>query len=345
MSAARDLVMEAFRTEEHGLDWRAGLAGALASVGPLAIGLASGEAALGLIAAIGGLNVALCVPAAGLRSRLWWGSLGALGQVGALALANLVRDHDWAVVAATLLWVSTWALARAAGRAGAITGFATAAVFVVIAGIPASPEPFGERLLWFSLGTVAGLVLMVAARRGPEPSRHPARDALRAVREAGSALRAHAARLGLAVAASTLLYLAIDLEHGYWVPLTTLAILQPGEHATRVRSVQRAAGTLAGAALIVVITLTTHEPWALAAGAAVAAFGLFALDERGYFWLVVLITPTVLFMLSAVDFQGDEIGLERVANSSLGIVIGLAIGELAWRLWPSRPAPSYGQPA
>jgi hypothetical protein len=340
MSTAWDLVSEAFRTEEHGVDWRSGLAGGAATFGPLAIGIASGEAVLGLIGAMGGLNTSLCVPGAGLRSRLWWGSLGAAGAVAAFALANLVRDHDWAVVVATLLWVTAWALARAAGRAGGILGFATAAVFVVLSGVPASPEPFDERLLWFSLGAVGGLVLMVAARRGAEPSKHVARDSLRAVREAvtgpDSALRAHAARLGLAVAAGTLFYLVIDLAHGYWVPLTTLAILQPGEHATRVRSVQRAVGTLAGAALIIAITLTTNEPWALAAGAAVAAFGLFALDERGYFWLVVLITPTVLFMLSAVDFQGDDIGLERVADSSLGILIGLAFGEVAWRLWPSR---------
>jgi len=340
MSAARDLVREAFRTEEHGLEWRAGVAGAVATVGPLAIGIASGDAVLGLIAAIGGLNVSLCVPAAGPRSRLWWGSLAAVSQVAAFALANLVRDHEWALVMATLLWVSGWALVRAAGRAGAILGFATAAVFVILAGIPGSPEPFGERLLWFSLGSMAGVVLMVAARRGPEASGHVVRDSLRAVREAAtgrdSGLRAHAARLGVAVAASTLLYLVLGLAHGYWVPLTALAILQPEERATRVRSVQRAVGTLAGTALIVVITVSTHEPWALAAGAAVAAFGLFALDARGYFWLVALLTPTALFMLSAVEFQGDEIGLERVADSSLGILIGLAFGEVVWRLWPSR---------
>ena len=340
MSAARDLVREAFRTEEHGLEWRAGIAGAVATVGPLAIGIASGEAVLGLIAGIGGLNTSLCVPGAGLRSRLWWGSLAAVSDVAAFALANVVRDYEWAVVVVTLLWVSGWAFARAAGRAGAILGFATAAVFVVLCGIPASPEPFGERLLWFSLGAIAGLVLMVAARSGPEPSKRVVRDSLRAVRQAvtgpDSALRAHAARLGLAVAASTLFYLVIDLAHGYWVPLTTLAILQPEERATRVRSVQRAVGTFAGAGLIIAITFATHEPWALAAGAAVAAFGLFALDERGYFWLVALITPTVLFMLSAVDFQGDDVGLERVADSSLGILIGLAFGEVAWRLWPSR---------
>ncbi len=340
MSAARDLVRDAFRTEARGTNWGAGIAGGVATVGPLAIGIASGEATLGLIAAIGALNTSLCVPGGGLRSRLWWGSLAAAGSVAAFALANLVRDQDWAVVVATLLWVGTWAFARAAGRAGGVLGFATAAVFVVVAGIPVSPEPFGERLLCFSLGVIVSLVLMVSARRGHEHSKHVVRDSLSAVREAvigrDSALRAHAARLGLAVAATTLFYLVIDLAHGYWVPLTTLAILQPEERTTRVRSLQRAVGTLAGAALIIAITLATHEPWALAAGAAVAAFGLFALDERGYFWLVALITPTVLFMLSAVDFQGDEIGVERVADSSLGILIGLAFGEAAWRLWPSR---------
>ena len=271
MSAARDLVREAFRTEEHGLEWRAGIAGAVATIGPLAIGIASGEAVLGLIGGIGGLNTSLCVPGAGLRSRLWWGSLAAVSDVAAFALANVVRDYEWAVVVVTLLWVSGWAFTRAAGRAGAILGFATAAVFVVLCGIPASPEPFGERLLWFSLGAIAGLVLTVAARRGPEPSKRVVRDSLRAVRQAvtgrDSALRAHAARLGLAVAASTLFYLVIDLAHGYWVPLTTLAILQPEERATRVRSVQRAVGTLAGAGLIIAITFATHEPWALAAGA------------------------------------------------------------------------------
>ena len=265
--AARDLVSEALRTEERGLEWRAGIAGSVATVGPLAIGLASGEAVLGLIAAIGALNTALCIPAAGLRARLWWGSAAAVSSVAAFALANLVRDHEWALVVATLLWVSAWALARAAGRPGAILGFATSAVLVVVAGIPASPEPFDQRLFWFSAGAIVALALMVLARGGPESSEHVAADSLRAVRRAitgpGSALRAHASRLGIAVAAATLFYLVIGLEHGYWVPLTTLAILQPEERATQVRSVQRAIGTFAGVVLIVVITLATHEPWAL----------------------------------------------------------------------------------
>jgi uncharacterized membrane protein YccC len=167
-------------------------------------------------------------------------------------------------------------------------------------------------------------------------------DSLVAVRDGlmgDRALWAHAARLSFAVGLGTLLYSALGLEHGYWVALTTLAILQPGEHATRVRVLQRAAGTLGGAAVILLITLATDEGWLLIGCAAVAGFGLYALDHRSYFWLVVLLTPTVLFMLSAVDFQGDDIALERVANSSLGIVVGLLIGELVWQLptiWTTR---------
>ena len=98
MSAALDLVKEAFRTEERELEWRAGIAGAAATIGPLAIGIASSETTLGLIAGIGGLNTSLCIPGAGLRSRLWWGLVAVVSDVAAFTLANFVRDYEWAVV-------------------------------------------------------------------------------------------------------------------------------------------------------------------------------------------------------------------------------------------------------
>jgi uncharacterized membrane protein YccC len=154
-----------------------------------------------------------------------------------------------------------------------------------------------------------------------------------ALRKVGSAmtrdvgLRAHAVRLSVAVGGGSLLYSLADLSHGYWVPLTTLAILQPTEHGTRVRSLQRVAGTLVAADLIVVIPLATDSPWWLVACASITAFLLYAFDERGYFWLVVLLTPTVLLMMSCVD--GDKVALDRVAQTVLGIVIGIVIAETA----------------
>jgi uncharacterized membrane protein YccC len=340
MGVAGDLVQEAFRIEERGIDWRAALAGAVAAIGPLAIGVAIDDVEAILPAALGGLNTALCVPRAGLRPRCWWGSLAVVGGVASVALAGAVGPHTWSLVPVTLVWVGAWGFLRAAGPRGALVGFATSAVFTIFAGIPPTGTPDAEQLLWYAVGASAALALMVYARRQDEPSGHVVRDTLDAVRDHAlrdASLRAHAVRLGGAVAASTVLYRAIDLPHGYWVPLTTLAILQPGEHATQIRAVQRTAGTLGGAVLIIAITLATENKWALVACAAASAFWLYALDERGYFWLVVLLTPTVLLILSVVDFEGETIAAERVANSAIGIAIGLLIGEVAWRIPAARP--------
>ncbi len=329
--ATRALVEEAFRSEEHGVDWRSGAAGAVAAVAPLAVGVGLADAPAGLTAAIGALNAALVVPKAGLRSRVVWGAAFVVAGAGSLMLADAVEPRPWLLVLATLVWIGTLAVLRAAGRVGALAGFAASAVFVVFGGVPPGPETLSTRLLWYALGAVPAAVLLVCARRGPATLPVRGRDVARGLADGlrrDARLRAHALRLGVAVAGATLLERTAALDHGYWVPLTVLAVLQPSERATRVRVVQRAAGTLVGAAMIVAVTSITSERWALVACTSVAAFWLYALDERGYFWLVVLLTPTVLLMLSAADFQGDEIAIERVANSMLGIAIGLAIGEL-----------------
>jgi hypothetical protein len=331
----RELVVEAFAVKERRIDVWSGLAGAIATAVPAAIGVASGDRGAGLIAAIGGLNTALVVPRAGWRSRLWWGSIGAIGGLAGAVLATLATTHTWLLAVVTFAWVASWALLRAAGPRGALVGFAVAAVFVIVAGIPPGRPPLGSRALWFAVGAAAGLALMMAARRGEDPAEPIANATVTAVREGvlrDEALRVHAVRLGLAVALATLLERALKMQHGYWVPLTVLAIVQPAERATEVRSVQRAAGTVVGVAVIIAVTSLTSAVWPLVACTAIASLGLFALDERGYFWLVVMLTPAALLLLSIADFQGFEVGVERTLDSALGIALGLAIGEIAWRL-------------
>lgn len=331
MSANLDIVREAFRTEERGVDWLPGVAGALAAIGPLAIGLAVDEPAAGITAALGGMNVALCVPRSDLRARLWWASIALVGQAVAVMIAGAARNGDVRLILLTVGWVAIWAFFRAAGPAGALVGFANSAVFVIFAGLPTTLS-LGEQVVLFMVGAVAGMALMVIARRRPARSIPSGLDALLSVwsalmRDAG--LQAHAVRLAVAVGVGSLLYRLADLPHGYWVPLTTLAILQPTEHGTHLRSLQRAAGTLAAAGLIVVILWATDRTWSLVVCSAVTALLLFALDERGYFWLVVLLTPTVLLMIGAFGDDGERVALDRLTETVVGIVIGLGIGEIA----------------
>jgi hypothetical protein len=337
---------EAFRVERRGIDVLAGLAGGVASCLPLALGVAAGEPDIGVAACFGGLNAALAVPRGDLRARLGWGTAAALGCGASFALATAVQDSVAASAAVVFVWVGLSAFLRTFGPSGGLTGFVIGAIFVIANGIPAGSLDVGTRTLWFMLGSLLGLVLMVAAHGRDAPSPDAAAPPLgrvlargaRQLRDAiaGDALlRAHALRLASIVAATTLLYQSLDLEHGYWVPLTVLAVLQPEEHASDVRAVQRAAGTLVGTAVIALLTIATGEEWLLIAAQGIAAFLLFALVSRGYFWLVVLITPAALLTVSAVDYQGVAVAAERAAWSALGIVLGLAVAAL-WRLAPHR---------
>jgi hypothetical protein len=341
------LWVEAFRVERRGVDLLAGLAGAVATCTPLALGIAADEPDIAVAASFGGLNAALAVPRGALRERLGWGAGATLLCCVAVALATAVQDSVVGSATVAFAWVGLTPFLRTFGPVGGLTGFVAGAIFVITNGIPAGTLDVGMRVLWFLAGSVAGTLLMVAAyaRDAPPPSR-PAvpladvltRGALQLRRAAtgDGLLRAHALRVAAVVAATTLLYQSLGFEHGYWVPLTVLAVLQPEEHASGVRAVQRAAGTLVGTAVIAMFTIATGEVWVMVAGQGIAAYGLFALHARGYFWLVVMLTPTALLAVSAVDYQGDAVALERAAWSALGILLALAIAELVWRLAPHR---------
>ncbi len=345
----RALWADAFRVQRRGVDPLAGLAGAIASCAPVAIGIATGHAEIGVTACFGGLNGALGVPRGPLRERLGWGLAAALGCLVAVALATLAQPS---VAASVLLALAVVALAtslRTFGPNGGLTGFVTGAIYTITNGIPAGSLDVGARTGWFALGSLLGLVLMVPALAPSSPPASGTQTPLATVLADGArrlaatfrgdaALRAHALRLATLVAVTTLLYRVVDLSHGYWVPLTVLAVLQPDERASRVRALQRGAGTLVGTVVIALLTIATGAQWVLIAGQGVAAFGLFALYARGYFWLVVMLTPTALLTVSAVDYQGAGIALARGGTSAAGIAIGLAIGELFWHLGPRLPA-------
>ena len=248
---------EAFRVERRGIDYRAGLAGGLATSAPLAIGVAVGAPEIGVIACFGGLNAALGVPRGALRDRVGWGAGAALACCASTALATAVQDSTAASVAAASRRRARGVPAhvRARGRPhrlrdqrdlrdherlpGRAAGRRRARA-VVRAGLArAASSSWSPR-------TRATRRRRALARRRSRASSRAAPGSYREAIARDAALRAHALRLGSIVAGTLLLARALELEHGYWIPLTVLAVLQPEEHASSVRAVQRATGTLVG---------------------------------------------------------------------------------------------------
>lgn len=327
---------EVFRVQEREVDWGIAIAGMLAVALPLLIGLAVGEPTLGLLAALGGLNVALVVPGREVSDRWAWGLLCLAGSIVAVALADITQPSIAACVIVTFIWTGAWSTLRVAGKHGALTGFVLGAVFIITNGLPA--QPLGPAVAALAAGGAVALLLMLIAGGGPAPEQGEATwpgvgATLREVRSRVSTrpvLRHHALRIGLTTAASVLAYRLVDLSFGYWVALTVLAILQPDPHASRIRSIQRSTGSFIGILIAAIFVFLSGDPWVLAAAASLMAFALFAMRERSYHWLVMLLTPTALLMVSSVFYSGVGLTGYRVLNTVLGILIALAA---SWLLW------------
>ena len=341
---------EAFERSDDRVRLADAVAGMVATTAPVAVGLAVGRPHVGLVVGLGGLNVALAMGAGRPRTRAPWGLLTMILGALATALATLVHPIAWLSVGLTFLVVGLASLGRIRGREGTLVGFVVSAVFVITNGLSGEATEALARGSEFLLGGALALALMMlagladpvrsaAVGNGGPPDVSAGRSDLRhslellreSMREAPEVVR-HAVIIAATVASTTVLYRALGLEFGYWIPLTALAVLQPDSHASRVRLIQRASGTAVGVLVVLAIVATSASNPVLVVAIAVVSFGLFALRERSYHWLVTLLTPTALLMISTVGFDGDDIVVERIVDTAIGLSVALVVIGVTSRL-------------
>ena len=140
-----------------------------------------------------------------------------------------------------------------------------------------------------------------------------------------SLLFRHALRLAIALAAGYGLLHWIHPEQGYWILLTTLFVCQPNYGATRLKLVQRIAGTLLGLALGWALFDLFPDPRIQALFAVVAGVAFFAWRSTRYTLATAAITLLVLFCFNQVG-DGSGLFLPRLVDTLLGgLIAGLAV--------------------
>lgn len=180
-----------------------------------------------------------------------------------------------------------------------------------------------------------------APPESPVRRRRPRRAEMR-TRSATAILRAnltlrssafrHAVRLAVATAVGAGLYRALDLWHGYWVPLTILFILRPEFGSTFTRGMQRYAGTAVGVVIATVIAAALHPgPYALATITTATAVGMFAFLIANYGLFVVSVTVFIVFMSALGRAPEHAAALHRLIATAIGTTLTLA----AMALWPT----------
>jgi uncharacterized membrane protein YccC len=143
----------------------------------------------------------------------------------------------------------------------------------------------------------------------------------------------HAVRTAVAAVLSYLAARLFGLPEAYWASISTLVVMQSTLGAALPISIQRFAGTLAGA--IVGAGAATWFPGSLVAfGIAVLLIGLLcaALRAERSAYRYASITLAIV-MLVPRPASAWLVATHRFFEVSLGIVVGLALSAV----WPERP--------
>ncbi|WP_187618160.1 FUSC family protein [Paraburkholderia sp. UCT2] len=138
----------------------------------------------------------------------------------------------------------------------------------------------------------------------------------------------HSLRVGLAMLVSILATTGIDIPHGIWSSVTLLVVIGGLQHHGNIRkkAAERAAGTLLGASIGLLLIVQQHFigslPLTYVLEAIIASIcAWFAIGSSGYIGLLTAITMCI------VAGHGDnliDVGLWRTLNVLIGIVIALA---------------------
>lgn len=180
-----------------------------------------------------------------------------------------------------------------------------------------------------ALAVGANQVLEAAVEADPAP---PVGERLRAIFDLDSAVLRHALRVACCVAVAGAATEVLALDHGYWITVTTYLLLQPSRAATTTRTIQRAAGTVAGAVIAAVVAWAVQAPLALMV-IIVAFAGIGASVLQLNYALFSLFTTPTFVLLAEVHTQDFTLVEVRVAYTLIGGALAFLAG-LA--LWPGR---------
>ena len=133
----------------------------------------------------------------------------------------------------------------------------------------------------------------------------------------------HAARVSLVCGLDVTLILLLRIDHGYWLLLTSLIVLQPHVSGTLRRGLERIGGTVGGGILAALLAVALHSQLATAAVLFPLALLSLAIMPVSYAAFAFFLTPA--FVLAWLPYSGDwQLALVRTFNTIAGALIAIA---------------------
>jgi uncharacterized membrane protein YccC len=171
---------------------------------------------------------------------------------------------------------------------------------------------------------------------------HPTRvlDQLTANFTGKSLLLRHAARVALVCGLDVTLVLMLHINHGYWLLMTSLIVLQPHVSGTMRRGLERIGGTVAGGILAALLAVALHSQLATAAVLFPLALLALAVLPVSYAAFAFFLTPA--FVLAWLPFSGDwQLALVRTGNTIAGALISVLAMAFLFPIYERDRAPRF----
>lgn len=124
-----------------------------------------------------------------------------------------------------------------------------------------------------------------------------------------------------------------NLRHGYWLPMTTMIVLQPDFGSTRKKALERLVGTLAGSVLASLVLWLSLPFQVLMAATAVTAFCFGYFLRRNYAIAVVFITLFVVVLTESLGPATLELTIERFGDTLAGGLLAILAALVFWPVW------------
>ena len=141
------------------------------------------------------------------------------------------------------------------------------------------------------------------------------------------------ARLAVLEMAGVAAFKLLNLEHGYWLPLTVLVVLQPDYGSTWLRAGQRVLGTLAGSVVASLLLWLALPPAVLIVALAGTMFAFAFCLKRNYGYAVFFITLFVVLITETSAKVTLGFTVERLAVTAAGGLLALLAAQLFWPAW------------
>lgn len=149
----------------------------------------------------------------------------------------------------------------------------------------------------------------------------------------------YALRVSVALCAGVFIFKYFKIDHGYWIPLTLMIVIQPYYGATRKKGIERIGGTLGGVVVggLIMLLPIPHEAFVVLL-IFVSFFVAYFL--RNNYKVGVFFVTVMMVILMQLSQRGTvELIAWRILSTLIGAFLAFGAGYAFWPVWEKERFP------